>query len=503
MFPIVQEDIVPLVPLLPLRFLYCLGKQYWHLHVTVVELFQRQIYVPSSAVELKRHYETLHHVHLQESLQPQGLLVAEMAAISWWRQVSDFVSVALCACVKVKRGSRELMTWIEGHQKWRAQARCDAFVGIVDRHIPLACEATMVSETGSFCSTKHHCTKNRRFIHLIVTIWSLSVLQVSLSFSCCLAPKHRGSGSLLHRLPTLLRQSSERESNVDETINDPAMFYSPNVALDESRYRYDLDDETTTAKLPALNASSSVNEYSFFDEAVIYVRAGSGGQGASTYKKGAGGQDGPPDGGNGGKGGNVLLVVDESLNTLAGLTHAWRPNAFGGSGASYKTVNEGTIRPKSFRAENGADGARQFKNGRYGQDVVIRVPPGTVVQEEIDVQYENGESTVHLADLGGLTLDERTLVVAHGGDGGEGTGVLGKVSGRGVRRPRVPPQGGEKKRLKLTLKIVADVALVAVPNAGKSTFLAAVTRAKPKIANVRKSLFLVCGVCCWFTIQLT
>jgi GTP-binding protein len=257
------------------------------------------------------------------------------------------------------------------------------------------------------------------------------------------------------------------------------------VALDETRYLYDdgefLDNNASAA------ADSSVNEYSFFDEAIIYVRAGSGGQGASTYKKGVNSQNGPPDGGNGGRGGSIVMMVDESLNTLAGLTNAWRPNAFGGGGGAATQQQSQARFFKSFRAETGRDGERQFKNGRYGKDTIIRVPPGTVVQEQVEyIDDKKNETVVKLLDIGSLTLDEPTLVVAQGGEGGEGSGVAG--GGRGVKRPRVPPTGGERKKLKLTLKIVADVAIVAVPNAGKSTLLAAVTRAKPKIANVSSNM---------------
>lgn len=284
-----------------------------------------------------------------------------------------------------------------------------------------------------------------------------------------------------------------------------------------------VDDNTDKAENIA-GPDSNV-EYSFYDEVTILVKAGSGGQGASTYKKGVGGQNGRPDGGNGGNGGNVVLVVDDSLNTLAGLSpNAFKANAFGGSGAAVSAANSNNRQPryKSFRAEIGADGGRQMKSGRYGKDVMIRVPPGTVVHKIVedefdDDEYSDDEYEIEkketLVELGTLLLPEQggetttinseqdnagltrrmrssissytrpttTLVVARGGEGGEGSGINHK--GRGLQRPRLSPKAGEKFKLRLTLKLVADVALVGVPNAGKSTFLSKVTRAKPRIAD--------------------
>lgn len=260
----------------------------------------------------------------------------------------------------------------------------------------------------------------------------------------------------------------------------------------------------TAATATATSASADDGEYSFFDQATVYVRAGSGGQGASTYKllRKTKNQRGPPDGGNGGNGGDVVMVVDPSLNTLAGLSgSALRPNAYGGSGAavaagrraSSSSSSSSSTFIKSFRAENGQPGSRQCKSGRYGKDCTIRVPPGTIVTERIvltEIRNDEDELTMattttatsaKLVELGRVTKENPELVVAKGGTGGEGTAAL--LGNKASRRPRVGATGGERKVLDLTLQIVADVALVAVPNAGKSTLLAAVTRAKPKIAN--------------------
>lgn len=246
------------------------------------------------------------------------------------------------------------------------------------------------------------------------------------------------------------------------------------------------NSQTGDAVEPTSSTGASSSPYGgFYDEAIIYVRAGSGGQGASTYARissnGSGKTLGKPNGGQGGNGGSVILQVDSSLNTLAHLNYAsYRPNSYGGAAMSErKNSNSNNRWIRSFRAENGADGKSGFKNGRWADDMIIHVPSGTIVQEitmddgqgsKEEVLGEVGE-TIELSVANNLTA----VVLAKGGAGGDGSAVAGKR--------RSSSQGGERKHFKLTLKIVGDVAIVGLPNAGKSTLLASVTRAKPRIAN--------------------
>jgi GTP-binding protein len=291
------------------------------------------------------------------------------------------------------------------------------------------------------------------------------------------------------------------------------------------------EEEATTATLSTTTTKTTLStkddgDFSFFDEASIYVRAGSGGQGSSTWKKAKKGANGIPDGGSGGRGGNIVLVLDPSLNTLAGLSRrALRPNAFGGGGAAASSkrmgrhlnklvddddesaINENNFvvreRLLSFRAEDGRAGGRMYDNGRCGEDCEVRVPPGTVIKLEfssddgdsIDEENHNNtgddddddddddesinstdststsnddevprEEYDHIVELGTVSYENPSLIVARGGKGGEGTAVLkGKKNGA----TRRGPVGGERFRVRLTLKIVADIALVGVPNAGK------------------------------------
>ncbi len=186
----------------------------------------------------------------------------------------------------------------------------------------------------------------------------------------------------------------------------------------------------------------------FVDEAEIHVAAGSGGNGAVSFRREKFIPLGGPDGGNGGAGGSVWLVADENLNTLIDFRHQ-----------------------RSFKAPRGANGMGQQMAGAGGEDIVIRVPVGTTV-----VNVENEET------IGDLVAHGNTLLVAQGGRGGAGNVNFKSSTNRAPRRA-IPGTPGEERALKLELKVLADVGLVGFPNAGKSTFIRAVSAARPRVAD--------------------
>ena len=185
----------------------------------------------------------------------------------------------------------------------------------------------------------------------------------------------------------------------------------------------------------------------FIDEAVIKVLSGKGGNGAVHFRREKYVPRGGPDGGDGGRGGDVILEVISTLNTLSLFRHQTR-----------------------FAAQDGARGARSNMTGRSAEDLVIHVPPGTIVYEE-----PSGAVIGDLVDAG------QRLTVCIGGRGGRGNARFATPHNQA---PRTAERGepGEEKSLRLELKLIADVGIVGVPNAGKSTLLSAVTNARPKVA---------------------
>lgn len=186
----------------------------------------------------------------------------------------------------------------------------------------------------------------------------------------------------------------------------------------------------------------------FVDQAIITVQSGKGGHGCLSFRREKYIPKGGPDGGNGGKGGDVYMCAVEGLNTLADFRFT-----------------------RTFQAQNGKPGSGRNRTGRGGDDLTIEVPTGTLV-------YDN-DTGEQIADL--IDVDHR-IVVAYGGRGGLGNACFKSSVNRAPRRTTEGEQC-EQRRLRLELRVLADVGLLGLPNAGKSTFLSAVSEARPKIAE--------------------
>ncbi len=186
----------------------------------------------------------------------------------------------------------------------------------------------------------------------------------------------------------------------------------------------------------------------FVDEADIKVEAGKGGNGCCSFRREKYIPLGGPDGGDGGDGGNIYLEADPNLNTLIDFRHQ-----------------------RIYKAEHGQGGKGQQKTGKSGQDLIITVPIGTMA-------YDTDTEEL----IGDLTIAQQQLLVAKGGEHGLGNTRFKSSTNRSPRRI-IPGTAGELRNLHLELKVLADVGLLGMPNAGKSTFIRAVSAAQPKVAD--------------------
>ena len=186
----------------------------------------------------------------------------------------------------------------------------------------------------------------------------------------------------------------------------------------------------------------------FLDQAKIYIKAGDGGAGSASFRREKYIEFGGPDGGDGGNGGSIILESEENLNTLIDFRYR-----------------------QHFKAETGKSGSKKNKTGAGGKDLILKVPVGTQI-------YEEDNNTL----IYDLTKNKERFVVATGGKGGLGNTRF-KSSTNRTPRKKTGGKKGEEFWIWLQLKVIADVGIIGLPNAGKSSFLSKCTKAKPKIAN--------------------